>query len=234
MEEGVNYIHGTPARKGLEAELVLDFINSSLPIPPKGLTRTVFVEPNLGNSIPDIVVIFWDQGIAKKWPDSRWLLKKIDYKLIQYLFCKGSESDDVLSKFFPRELSKSLERLYKAAVIVKSDNGWELGPFDELFAVKRIISFEAKITTSKRVIEQALINSTFSSESYVVTKSEYPRDNARSSAERLGIGLWSVPRMWNTPLLEAKIYPLPQSYQSWLLNDLAWEYSSGEIDGYKC
>ncbi len=230
----MNYIHGTPAKKGHEADLVWEFIQNSLPSTPIGLSRTVFIEPNLCNSIPDIVLVFWDPSVTNKWPAARSFLKIIDFKLIQYLYQKESETEESLSKFFPKELPKSLDRLQKADAVVRVGPNWKLRPFEELFAVKKIISYEAKISTSTRVIEQAYLNSMFSSESYIITKSEYPRNYAINAAERLGIGLWSIASMQQIQLVGAKEYILPQSYQSWVLNDLAWEYSMRGINGYKC
>jgi len=230
----MNYIYGTPAKRGPEADLVLDFINSSLPPQSGDLWQSIFIELDLGNSIPDIVIVYWDPDIASKWPTKRRLLKKVDFKLIQYLYKNGPETENNLLHIFPRGLSSILDRLTLTAIISRSDCEWELRPIEEIFAVKKIFSFEAKISASMRVFEQALLNSTFSSESYIVTKSETPRNQALDFAQKLGIGIWCQKKVGYNPLIKAKELPLPQSYLSWLFNNLVWEYSLGGKNEYKC
>lgn len=230
----MNYTHGMPSRRGPEADLVLRFIDESLPVPPKGLTRSIFIEPDLGCSVPDIVVVFWDPKIARKWPITRRLLRNIDYKLIHHLYCKGCETEENLKRYFPRELPQILDKLFEAAITMESNFSWKLKPFEEIFAVKQIITFEAKITASIHVMEQAFINSTFSSESYVVTKTKSPSGQALSYAEKFGVGLWSFANSEYISLREAQERPLPQSYLSWLINEMAWEYSFWGDNEHKC
>lgn len=230
----MNYIYGSPARRGPEADLVLDFITSSFPSHLGGLWQSIFIEHDLGSSVPDIVIVYWDQDIANKWPTRRRLLRKIDYKLIQYLYLNGPETENNLLRFFPRDLPCILNRLTSAAIIFGSDRGWELKSFEEIFAVKQIISFEAKISASMRVFEQALLNSTFSSETYVVTKTEVPKDHALDFAKKLGVGIWCQKQSGYNPIMKAREQSLPQSYLSWHFNNLVWEYSLEEIDEYKC
>lgn len=230
----MNYIFGSPARKGPEADLVLSFLSTSLPKTPKGLTHSIFIERNLENSLPDIVIIYWDLKVTNKWPQARKNLKRIDYKLIQFLHIQGIQRHEILVQYFPKNINKILERLLQAEIIIETVQGWELKAFNDIYAAKQIVSIEAKMTASTKVFMQAMLNARFASESYVLTKSKSPRENSIMFAQKTGIGLWSLTGDDVVALVTAKEQPLPQSYLSWELNDMAWQDYDGGKNGYRC
>ena len=53
-------------------------------------------------------------------------------------------------------------------------------------------------------------------------------------AKKMGIGLWSLSGDDVVTLATAKEQPLPQSYLSWELNDIAWQDYNGEKNGHRC
>ena len=171
----MNYIFGSPARKGTEADLVLSFLSTSLPKTPKSLTQSIFIERNLENSLPDIVIVYWDFKVANKWPQARKNLRRIDYKLIQFLHIQGTQPHEILARYFPKKLNKILERLLQAEIVVETVQGWRLKAFNDIYAAKQIVSIEAKMAASTKVFMQAMLNARFASESYVLTKSKSPR-----------------------------------------------------------
>lgn len=227
-------IYGTPARKGPEAELVINFLDTYQPTLPEGLSCSILIEPWLQNSIPDIIIILWDKKVSQNWSENRMALKPIDYKLIHYLFFSGPRSELALKKFFPKNLTKILQRLITAKFIVNHGGSWYLRPMKSLFAVRQIITFEAKISASTKVYNQALLNSRFSSQSNILTKTRSPNQKTIQQAKSTGIGLWLFEQNEPYRLLKAKNQQLPQSYLSWQLNDLVWFYDRGMDNEYQC
>jgi hypothetical protein len=230
----MKYIYGSPARKGPEADLVLSFLSTSLPKTPKGLIQSIFIERNLENALPDIVIVYWDSKVANKWPQARMNLKRIDYKLIQFLHLQGTQPHEILARYFPQKLYKILERLLQADLVIETVQGWKLKAFNDIYATKQIVSIEAKMAASTKVFKQAMLNARFASESCVLTKSKSPRENSLVFAKKIGIGLWYLSGDDVITLVTAKEQPLPQSYLSWELNDMAWQdYKVGK-NGYRC
>jgi hypothetical protein len=219
-----HYVQGTPSRPGPEADLVEEFINIGLPAPRKGETRSVFIEPRLGMSKPDIVVVYWNSSIKESWPQTRLSLDEIDLRLAHLLFIAGPHAEAELRAIFPRQLQDSLVRLRSAGLVRFAKQLWCLRNFSENFAVRRIITFEAKISSLSRALDQAYLNTWFASESYVLTTTKRPMSPMIERAQRQGIGIWLLSKKTTSmPLVDAKRNPLPQSYASWLFNELAWK-----------
>ena len=80
-------IDGRPSRKGPESDLVVNFIDSFIPL-EKDVFISVLIEPQLINSVPDIVFIYWDRTATNEWGKSRLNLETNDYKLIQFLHAR--------------------------------------------------------------------------------------------------------------------------------------------------
>jgi hypothetical protein len=220
----MSYIQGSPSRPGPEADLVQEFVRIALPNPEDGECRTIFIEPMLRTTRPDIVVVDWDPAASRWWPRERQFLEEIDLRLTQLLFVKGALSEGELRVYFPRQLKASLMRLERAELVNRVNGSWTLGHLRNIFAVHRIITFEAKISALSRGLEQAHLNTWFASESYVLTAIKQPRDQIIKEAQLHGIGLWLLrDELSSTPLIPAKQHPLPQSFASWLFNELAWK-----------
>jgi len=218
-----NHIQGTPLRPGPEATMVGEFIETDLPPARKGESRSVFIEPRLGVSIPDIVAVYWDSSMTTSWPEARRSLKEIDLRLVHLLFISGPLSEEKLRAVFPLGLQRSLNRLDMAGLISYTNALWCLVNPTGIFAVRRIIAFEAKISSISRALEQAYRNTWFASESYVLTPARQPRASTIDRARSRGVGLWlHSGEITHTPLVCAKQHRIPQSYASWMFNELVW------------
>jgi len=221
-------IFGTPARSGPESDFVLDFLYNLDTVNANGLSESIFIEYRLENSTPDVIVVQWDPKITKLWASSRAHLKNVDYRLIHLLYVRGALSTQQLTLFFPTKLSSMLKRLSQAEIVVEHDQTWQLNSLDSIFAVRKIVSIEAKLSNSMRAVEQALLNTLFSSESYVLTKSVNPLKKSIKAAHDRGVGVWSYSNGRLNELVDAKEQTLPQSHVSWMLNDMAWQYTLGK------
>lgn len=217
-------ILGAPTRPGPEADLVLEFVQHVLPKPRDRESSLVFIEPQLERSKPDIVVVYWDPTISVKWPRSRRRLKTIDFRLAQLLNMEGPLVREELRAVFPRDLlPASLARLERAGIIKPNGRFWQLNDLSEIFAIHHIITYEAKISSTSKALEQAHLNTWFASESHIVTTIKQPSDRILRRAQMQGIGVWVI-HNGGPPkrILEAKEHDVPRSYGSWLFNELVW------------
>jgi len=216
---------GRPSKRGPEADLVTEFIQS---IPTESNNNdcvTVLIEPHVSTLKPDIVIVYWDQTVADTWPESRKNLQLLDLKILQLLTLSGPLSEDQLELIFQKgQLRKSLERIRAANCAKSLDNKW-LVDVKNVFAVRKIISVEAKVTASSKVMSQAYANTWFASHSYVLTPSKKYREKFVEQAQYDGIGIWSYNNHQSTCILPAKEYKLPFSYGAWLVNEMVWHRS---------
>lgn len=220
-------IYGHPSKSGPEAEIVYKFLDAD-PFECSGnWQKLIFVEPYLQNTIPDIVVVYFDLSAAETWSRRRLQLNHSDLRLVQALTL-GGFLESHLQKIFPRNLAKSLNKLEKAEMIEKSDAIWHIQDLKKIFAVRRLVAVEAKVSALSKAINQAFLNTYFSSESYVLTGEQKPSETILTKARRQGIGFWSFSNT-QTPdkIIKAKELPLPQSYISWFFNELAWKSTLG-------
>jgi hypothetical protein len=224
------HVQGSPSRPGLEAEMVNSFVEIFLQEPCL-MNRTIFVEPSLGTARPDIVIVDWDRSVTFSWSEQREFLVEIDLRLAHLLYNEGPLSEETIQAFFPRQTKSSLARLQKAKLVESTHENWCLCNFQELFAVRQITALEAKISTLSRAIEQAYFNTWFASESYVLSGLRRLTNSVIQKAQSYGIGLWAAfEKPSREPLLSARKYGLPQSYASWLFNELVWKTSLGIYD----
>jgi hypothetical protein len=186
----------------------------------------VFIEPLVESSRPDIVVVFWDPSVTSTWPSERHALKKADLRLAHLLHLSGPLREEQIRQVFPTGLVQSLERLSRAGLATDADGLWALRNLKEIFAVRRIVAFEAKVSSLSRALVQAHLNTWFASESYVIAASRRPTMGIMEKARRLGVGLWARSDTGNpVRVLSAEAQETPMSYASWFFNELTWEAS---------
>ncbi|MBD3256766.1 MAG: hypothetical protein GF383_16855 [Candidatus Lokiarchaeota archaeon] len=129
-------------------------------------------------------------------------------------------------RIFPRRLRHSIARLKAAGLVEYADTVWHLRPLQEVFAVRHIFAFEAKISSLSRALDQANRNTWFASESYVLTPVRHPTTRIVERARSLGIGLWLYSdESSQAPFVQAKRRGIPQSYASWIFNERVWRMS---------
>ena len=222
-------ILGSPSTPGPEAALVESFLSTALPPPLADECLSVFVEPQLESWRPDVVAVYWDWGVAQKWPEERRHLVRGDLRVAQLIHSSGPLAEDVLKTYFPRGLRAHFRRLEQAGLIeLDSEKRWQMRSLEEVFAVRRIVACEAKMSALSAALRQAHRNTWFASESYVVTRMHRVTGRILDRAELQGIGLWLLDGTGDSqPLVEARRYSLPQSHASWALNELAWKTRIG-------
>lgn len=216
---------GISARRptaGPEYELVESYVESQLPHPPRGQQRAIFIEPRIASGCPDIVVVYWHPGTARRWSERRADLTSFDLRVLHYMACIGMADKPQIQSVFTRSIGPTLERLYRADLIRYKDFFFEAMTLQRIFAVRRLIAIEAKIDDWRSGLAQALQNTWFASESYVLL-SQLPRSSSLfHEAIQYGIGVVAH----NQPLKHAEVparpESLPKSYASWLFNEWVW------------
>lgn len=218
-------IIGSASRPGPEADLVAEFVASFQVSRSKDLSRTVLLEPGVAGSQPDIVIVDWDPEVASGWPDRRENLTTADLQLIHLTYLHERPDLALLAELFPRGLDSSIRRLSEAGLIEVDRGVVRTRPVEEVFFVRRILAFEAKISSISRAIQQAFRNTWFCSESYVLTRVRNPRERTVHQIEAAGLGLWLITEeAAGFPLIRAAYRSLPQSYGSWHINETVWRH----------
>lgn len=219
-------IIGTSSRPGPEAELVSDFLDAFDAELAAGEKRTIMIEPRLCGARPDIVIIDWDPSVVNSWSAERSTVSKLELQLLQDMFLRKQALISELNSTFARSVGPSLERLFHAGLLDKREGRVVLPPLEKIFAIRKIASFEAKISSMSQAIDQAFKNTWFSSESYILTYSRKPTDRILSKIRARGVGLWLMDEDGDGgPFVRPPSLDLPQSYGSWILNEWIWRNS---------
>ncbi|RQV94577.1 hypothetical protein EH220_07175 [bacterium] len=209
--------------QGPERELVDAFIPAMPLVHAPDSRVTILREPGLESGYPDLVIVVWRDSRTANWGDARLALVPDDLRLMHYIFQRRradhSELQDIFGSRFARY---STERLHDARLVRLAGQAWFPCAFDRTFAATKIIAVEAKIGKWTDVLNQARLNTWFASKSYILV----PRvsEDQVQEAQQFGIGVVAHEqdsiREW-----DARTEPLPRSYASWVVNDLAWRAS---------
>lgn len=208
--------------EGSESDLVASFLSDSPWEVPTGNHLTIFEQPKLESGYPDIVLVLWDLNRTGSWPVQRLALGPADIRVMHYLSTSGpAATSDLLSIFGPR-IQGSLERLSAADTIHCECGLWCPRGLEEIFAVKQIVAFEAKLAAPAAAIAQASRNRWFASHSYIIVPKK-PRDTGPiRKANQFGVGIWSLHDTDWVCHAPSAVEAIPRSYASWLFNEWVW------------
>jgi predicted transcriptional regulator len=183
----------------------------------------VFEEPYIGNVIPDIVIVFWDEKIFNYWQGSRNYLETQDIKILHHMYLENRFFNlETLKEelgYSGRELEETLERLMEADLIIEEYQTFTPKSSEDIFFVKEIISIEAKIKNWKKAFEQAWLYELFASESYVLLPRSRISSQIARCAEELGVGLIGHNDKETSVVKKPVKRDIPSSYLSWLFNE---------------
>jgi hypothetical protein len=189
-------INSRKITEGVEFELVTEFIQyrkeKFKPTSSKNLM--IFIETKVNDSYPDIVFVGYNPSGYDNWNRFRTKLTKMDYKILYFIyFMKRICAENIVLQLGVswRDTLLSIERLYDAGMIIRQRNNWCISD-KRIFSVKNIQAVEAKINNLDSVIQQALINKNFASESYVLSNLNRNIDDTKlEKFNNFGIGLYS-------------------------------------------
>ena len=211
--------------EGQEFDMVNEFIdfrkNSFKPTPRKQLA--VFVETKINNSYPDIIFAEYNPERYESWNCNRNKLTSRDLKLLHFIFSKKNvTSQKIISglSIQYKTLLQSIESLIDAKLIERKDGYWVVPNRDTVFGVKRIEAIEAKISKWDEVIQQAIVNKTFASESSVLSKRKRKPDaDVVEKISAFGIGIYLYDNDQFSRYFPATCNRFPSNYNSIYLNE---------------
>lgn len=184
----------------------------------------IFIEPRMTSGFPDVVFASYSPSITDNWSEQRNDINVSDLKMLSHLIQVGQSTRERLVaqlKISERQTEKSLRKLLSANLVSYKNKVWKPKKLNSIFSIKKLVSLEAKISDTSRVIEQSFTNTWFASHSYALTRAESPRDKTLLTFSDLGLGLYCRDQRSNSfrEMVEPTPLPLPSSYQSLLFNE---------------
>jgi hypothetical protein len=205
-------------RSGPELQLIEQFLASAHFSLPADCRVTIFREPRVEGSYPDLVLVTWKPSIAEMWNPARRRLNKDDLRVLQYLITVNPRSFRELRLTKTRKFIQHLEHLEEAGLLRRSSDVWRPLALSSIFATVSIIAIEAKVKQWRRAVEQALLNTWFASRSYVMLPDQQKNEEIIASSAALGIGVLSE----RSHLKLSGAMRKPISHASWQFNEWAW------------
>jgi hypothetical protein len=184
----------------------------------------VFVEPRINGHYPDLVAVFWDKRRTLKWPHSRASLTSQEVRYLHLLHkVERISIDELVCSIGRHPTERLVTRLLDAQVATLRN--WYLvrRPLRDIFAVARIVAFEAKVSDWRAGLQQAFLNSWFSSESFLLLPRRATQLELLKRAAELGVGIIGEEQSLARPDVKARKERIPKSYASWLFNEWAWQ-----------
>ncbi|MCK4788312.1 MAG: hypothetical protein KAV87_31510, partial [Desulfobacteraceae bacterium] len=169
-----------PTKPGPERELVERFLFRKPLKTFSPLSTTIYCQPRLESGVPDVVAVIWDDRVTESWSETRSELSKNEIRLLHFIYQHRSILKSELQDSFHRDVKLSLEKLLEANVLNQTRNRYYSKPLSKVFAVKRIIAIEAKMNSWSIALSQAIMNTWFASDSFVLvpklpSKSDFPK-----------------------------------------------------------
>ena len=143
--------------------------------------------------------------------------------LYHLYYTKGLESSDIVKQLgiTYAVLLKSIDKLMDANMIKRNSGLWCVKDINSFFAVNKIESVEAKLNQWNSALKQALHNTRFSSESYVL--SELKTEPAQHTVDKFndfGIGMYLKNPSGFNKVSKSKHSNIPNSYTSLWIGEL--------------
>jgi hypothetical protein len=209
-------------RSGPEQALVDWFLELHSVRPRKGERLTIFREPRLPSGFPDLVVVVWKESVTANWEAERRNITAADLRLMQHLATAGPRNLSHLKSLFGPDTERSLGRLESSDMVVLQKDQWRARALSRTFAIRRIVAIEAKVAEWRAALDQAFVNTWFTTESYVLVPAIPKGASLVETALQHGIGVLSKER----PRLVERRVTQPRSYASWLFNEWTWRLAT--------
>lgn len=179
---------------GAEYDLVQNFLIAvSNKLNKRKNRKTIaFIEPQLDSGYPDIVIIQYSLDGIKRRKSERELLDVLSLKIL----CEVDKRRRISIKYLcsilgfdMRELSTTIGLLCKAGLVEQIGGSIVRTPYRDYYCIKKVIAIEAKIDKWEVAIEQALHNTRFADESYILMKRDKCGAEIEKRCNSLGIGV---------------------------------------------
>lgn len=206
----------------------MDFLETALETATEGglwfgEATIFFREPALPTGFPDLVAVVPRQQELLVKPE-RFALGSEHLQLLHYIFSARSTSISAAADallWSERSLKTMVEELESAELIRRSPRRVRCAALKEVFVAKRIIAIEAKIDKWEEAIRQAVGNTWFASDSFILLPDKRWSEEVREAATRFGIGVFTHDGTQTRVRMRAQSRRIPASYGSWLVNEWA-------------
>ena len=214
-----------PITEGQEYEMVKKFIDykkNSFQSTSKN-ELAIFVETKINNSYPDIIFVEYNPNNFERWNSNRSKLKEKDLKLLHFIFSKKNTTSQKIMRGLSiqyKALVQSIEALLDAGLLERKDGCWVVPNRELIFGVNHITAVEAKISKWDEVIQQAVVNKTFASESFILSKKKRkPDQSAVEKTNSFGIGIYLYDDIQFSCYSASTFSCFPLNYNSVYLNE---------------
>lgn len=188
------------------------------------IALAVLKEPEIDATYPDIIFVEYNKKNIYNWNENRKNLNNQDLKILYYLYStKGLEAKEIVTKLGIRyvTLMQSIEKLLDSKLIKRENRLWQVADPENFFAVKNIETVEAKINQWESALRQAVRNSRFSSECYVLSELKLnPNKHTIEKFDDLGIGMYIKKDNSFKQISKAKRNIIPNSYTSLMIGEI--------------
>lgn len=209
---------------GKEYELVRQFIDFRKNIynSSENKNMAIFLEPKVNNSYPDIVFVEYCPSNYENWESVRNGLSVRELKILYHIYVKRCISaKEIVSQLGVtwKDTMLSIEKLYDSKLILRKNYGWCIRSKKSI-SLSKIEAVEAKLDKLNDVFQQALINKTFASESYILSKrSANFSHNRMELFDKFGIGVYVKDKNGFETIKKSKEAPIPVSFNSIYFNE---------------
>lgn len=219
-------IGSRPITAGEEFNMVTDFVNYRKDCFKATAKRklAVFIETKINEAYPDVVFVEYDPSRYEYWSANRNKLSTNDLKILHFIYSKrmGVTSQGIVKELSIqyKTLLQSLEALIDANMIDRKESVWVIPNKSKLFGVRNIEAVEAKISKWDKVMQQAILNTSFASESFVLSKRKKDPDaEVVKKITALGIGIYLYDSKEFMRYSPAHHNKFPSNYNSIYLNE---------------
>lgn len=210
--------------EGEEINLVKDYVKFRKERFEGSTTRklAVFMEVKVGNSYPDVVFVEYNPENYSNWNKYRDGLNKTDLKILYHIYVSnGLPSEDIINQLGVtwKNLLISIEKLYDSKLITRSKSNWEILNLNDIITYK-IEAYEAKLNKWDKLLQQAILNTNFASESYALSiRKSVPQKEMLNKFNKFGIGVCIKDNDDFSLIKQAKTNHIPVSYNSIIFNE---------------
>lgn len=209
---------------GEEYDMVREFIDyrKSLFKEKENKKLAVFIETKVNNNYPDIMFVEFNPSVYQNWENKRNELNVNDLKVLDYIIKhRNVTSQKIASHLFLsyKDLLFSLENLYDSNLIERIDRTWKKSsiPF---IGVRKIEAVEAKINNWDVVMQQAVLNRLFASQSSVLYKRKsLPNEQILEKLQNLGLGAYIYDNTNFSKCVSPQTNRFPCDYNSLYINE---------------
>ena len=218
---------------GKEFDAVLSYVEKGFPKEPD-CDLCVFIEPSLGSTYPDLILVYLNKKKTKQWHKGRADLDVRHLNFIADVASRRSVKLTDINREFKRRwrrswfttkrsLNKEIKYLSGLGIINLLEGNLLKVDVERNFAASKIIAIEAKRKKWKKGLQQACVHNSYASESYLwMVDGMYKQEELKKYAKLYGVGVLLDDEEYNTPTLVSPVLSIPNSRSSWLLNHWAW------------